>query len=49
MARIIPGAELRVVEGMGHVLPAAEYEAIADAIARNARRAPIASPASARA
>jgi pimeloyl-ACP methyl ester carboxylesterase len=36
MARLIPGAELLVVEGMGHMIPSSHYASIADAIARNA-------------
>jgi pimeloyl-ACP methyl ester carboxylesterase len=36
MARMIPGAELVVVEGMGHSIPASKYDFFADAIARHA-------------
>ncbi len=39
IAATIPGAELLVLDGMGHDFPAALYETVADAIARNARRA----------
>ncbi len=35
----IPGAELLVLDGMGHDFPAALHKTVADAIARNARRA----------
>lgn len=35
----ISGAELRVIEGMGHEIPAGLYEILARAIADNARRA----------
>lgn len=35
----IRGAELRVIEGMGHEIPTALYETLALAIANNARRA----------
>jgi pimeloyl-ACP methyl ester carboxylesterase len=38
-AKAIPGAELMVIEGMGHDLPRGAWERIADAIARNAARA----------
>lgn len=38
-ARAIPGAELLLIEGMGHDLPPAENERITDAIARTADRA----------
>ena len=38
-AAAIPGAELLLVEGVGHDLPAALWPVIADAIAANARRA----------
>jgi pimeloyl-ACP methyl ester carboxylesterase len=37
-AKAIPGAELEVIEGMGHDLPRGAWEQIADAIARNAAR-----------
>jgi pimeloyl-ACP methyl ester carboxylesterase len=36
----IPGAELLLVDGMGHDLPPALYESIGDAITRVARRSP---------
>ncbi|TCS62617.1 alpha/beta fold hydrolase [Varunaivibrio sulfuroxidans] len=35
----IRGAELLIIEGMGHELPLALYETVADAIARNVHRA----------
>ncbi len=38
-ARLIPGAELRIVAGMGHILLEPDYAPLADAIATNARRA----------
>ncbi len=38
-AAAIPGAELLLVEGMGHDLPPALFDAFADAIRRNADRA----------
>jgi pimeloyl-ACP methyl ester carboxylesterase len=38
-AAAIPGAELVLVDGMGHDLPPALFESFADAIARTARRA----------
>ena len=38
-AKAIPGAELVMVEGMGHDLPAGAYKIVADAIIDNARRA----------
>jgi pimeloyl-ACP methyl ester carboxylesterase len=41
MARLIPGAELLVVEGMGHLIPSPRYDLVCDAIARNAARGPI--------
>jgi len=36
----IKGAELRVIEGMGHDLPPELYETVTLAIAGNARRVP---------
>jgi pimeloyl-ACP methyl ester carboxylesterase len=39
-ARAIPGARLRMIEGMGHDLPHAVYPEIVEAIASNAARAP---------
>jgi pimeloyl-ACP methyl ester carboxylesterase len=39
LAANVPGAELRIVEGMGHDLPPALYDAVADAISRAAERA----------
>ncbi len=39
LAATIPGAELRIVPGMGHDLPAGVYDAIADAISRAVERA----------
>ena len=39
MSRMIPGAELVLVDGMGHIIPSSRYELVADAIARNAKRA----------
>jgi pimeloyl-ACP methyl ester carboxylesterase len=38
LARAIPGAELRIFEGMGHDLPAALWTTLADEIAASARR-----------
>jgi pimeloyl-ACP methyl ester carboxylesterase len=38
-AAAIPGAELLLVDGMGHDLPPALYETLVDAIARTAARA----------
>jgi pimeloyl-ACP methyl ester carboxylesterase len=38
-AAAIPGAELVLVEGMGHDLPPALFESLVDAIARTADRA----------
>jgi pimeloyl-ACP methyl ester carboxylesterase len=38
-AASIPGAELRIVPGMGHDLPVGVYDAVVDAIARAAERA----------
>lgn len=38
-ARAIPGAELRMIDGMGHDFPAALYERFVDEIDANARRA----------
>ncbi len=38
-AAAIPGAELLVIEGMGHDLPAARYDVVVDTIERTARRA----------
>jgi len=40
----IPGAELLVVQGMGHKLPAPVLPALADAIARHARKAAVVKP-----
>jgi pimeloyl-ACP methyl ester carboxylesterase len=39
-ARAIPGAELRMIDGMGHDFPPALHERFADEIDANARRAP---------
>lgn len=39
-ARAVPGAELLLIEGMGHDLPAALYPTFVDAIDRTIRRAP---------
>jgi pimeloyl-ACP methyl ester carboxylesterase len=39
IARAIPGANLHIIPGMGHDLPAALWPMFADAIADNARRA----------
>ena len=44
-AAAIPGAELLLVDGMGHDLPPALFETFADGIRRTADRAPIAEPA----
>jgi pimeloyl-ACP methyl ester carboxylesterase len=41
LAASISGAELRIIPGMGHDLPPALYDAIADAISRAAERAKI--------
>lgn len=41
LAATIPGAELRIIPGMGHDLPPALYDVIADAISRAAERARI--------
>jgi len=38
-ARLIPGAELMVIPGMGHDMPRATWEDIATAISRHAKRA----------
>jgi pimeloyl-ACP methyl ester carboxylesterase len=38
LAKAIPGAELRIVEGMGHDMPPPLFEELAGAIAGNARR-----------
>lgn len=38
LARAIPGAQLRVIPGMGHDLPPALFEQIADVVAANAAR-----------
>jgi pimeloyl-ACP methyl ester carboxylesterase len=39
LARAIPGAEFRLIPGMGHDMPPALFEEFADAIAANAARA----------
>jgi len=39
LADAIPGAELRIVEGMGHVLPAPLLGHLAEIVAANAHRA----------
>ncbi|MGE0066734.1 MAG: alpha/beta fold hydrolase, partial [Solirubrobacterales bacterium] len=39
-ARAVPGARLRIFEGMGHDLPPALWPEITDEIATNAARAP---------
>jgi pimeloyl-ACP methyl ester carboxylesterase len=44
-ARAIPGARLKMVEGMGHDLPRALWPTFAEEIAANAARAPEATPA----
>jgi len=36
LARIISGAHLLIIQGMGHYIPSSQYETIAEAIARNA-------------
>jgi pimeloyl-ACP methyl ester carboxylesterase len=41
LAASIPGAELRIIPGMGHDLPPTLYDAVADAISRAAERAKI--------
>jgi pimeloyl-ACP methyl ester carboxylesterase len=38
MAKLIPGAELLIVEGMGHHFPEQRYDVLADAIQRMAKR-----------
>jgi hypothetical protein len=38
-ARAIPGAQLQLIDGMGHDLPRALWDRIVDAIAANAARA----------
>lgn len=38
VARAIPGAELRIIEGMGHDMPPALFEELVEAIAANAAR-----------
>jgi pimeloyl-ACP methyl ester carboxylesterase len=38
IAANIPGAELRIVPGMGHDIPAALYDTVVDAICRAAER-----------
>ena len=38
-AASIPGAELRVIEGMGHDLPAALFDTVIDGILSAVRRA----------
>ncbi len=38
MARLIPAAELLVIEGMGHVIPSTRYALVADTIARHENR-----------
>jgi pimeloyl-ACP methyl ester carboxylesterase len=40
-ARAIPGAELLLIDGMGHDLPPALFETFADAIRRTANRRPV--------
>jgi pimeloyl-ACP methyl ester carboxylesterase len=47
LARAIPGARLELIEGMGHDLPPALWERIADLLAENARRAAEPVPAAA--
>jgi pimeloyl-ACP methyl ester carboxylesterase len=39
MVRLMPNAELLVVEGMGHAIASFRYEMMADAVQRNANRA----------
>lgn len=39
LAASVPGAELRIIPGMGHDLPPALYDAVVDAICRAAERA----------
>ena len=38
MADVVPGAELALIEGMGHDLPSGAWQTVADAITSNARR-----------
>jgi pimeloyl-ACP methyl ester carboxylesterase len=45
-ARAIPGAELLVIDGMGHDLPQPAWPRMVDAIERNAARSATATPAS---
>lgn len=40
IAATIPGAELLIIEGMGHAIPSPLYETVINAIVRNTRRAP---------
>jgi pimeloyl-ACP methyl ester carboxylesterase len=47
LARAIPGARLELIEGMGHDLPPALWERIANLLATNARRATAPQPATA--
>jgi pimeloyl-ACP methyl ester carboxylesterase len=46
-AKAIPGAELMLIEGMGHDLPEQTFERIVEGIVRNARRAGADTPSSA--
>jgi pimeloyl-ACP methyl ester carboxylesterase len=46
-ARAIPGARLKMIEGMGHDLPRALWPAFVEEIASNAARVPEATPATA--
>jgi pimeloyl-ACP methyl ester carboxylesterase len=44
-AKAIPGADLTLIEGMGHDLPPGVWPRVIDAITRNAARNPITAPA----
>jgi len=41
MARLVPDAELMVVDRMGHLIPSTHYELVCNAIARTAKRSAI--------
>ena len=45
MLKAIPGARLRMIDGMGHDLPRALWPDFAEQIAANAARAPKGTPA----
>jgi pimeloyl-ACP methyl ester carboxylesterase len=48
LARAIPGAEFRLIEGMGHDMPPALFEQFADAVAQNAEKGGMARESGAR-